>query len=424
MPQKQRTLESIFPKKLSLVERTWEKRNGDITVSYRARIRTKITPIKFAFFSLKATNVTAAKEEAIQLYLGLAGDIQRGHAVGNEKKKLSTFICSFIEHMEHRAKNGKITARRVVVVRQLLRSLEKFHDSANKPAITKLPYLYETDYEKWRDQSLSRLRNTPLTPATRNNEANAHRQFFGYLKDQHIVDKIPTVYQFAKTPTNYPFPDEYYRPLLKAMRDDISKQRNPKTQWNWYNMRMLILLMANTGCRVTEARNLRWSNIKSSKGETRIYLHGKNKEREITVGGRLASHFEELRAYKQKNGSAWEWNEQDYPQVLSSWKMKKCPNQFDSAGRRKWYEAIGLDSLKYPLVCFRHRFISNALRKGAPALQIAWYCGTSVNMIQQTYGKITPPDLYEQVFNRSPLAHSNDSDKTSKWFKELLAQSD
>jgi len=63
------------------------------------------------------------------------------------------------------------------------------------------------------------------------------------------------------------------------------------------------------------------------------------------------------------------------------------------------------------------------LRNGTHALQIAWYTGTSVQMIQQTYGKITSPELFKQVFSNSPEESLQQGSRT-KWFDELLSQGD
>jgi hypothetical protein len=42
-------------------------------------------------------------------------------------------------------------------------------------------------------------------------------------------------------------------------------------------------------------------------------------------------------------------------------------------------------------------------------------------MIQQTYGKITPPDLFEQVFASAP-DEALKRKASSKWFNDLLSQ--
>lgn len=419
--QRQRTLREILPKRLKLVLREWDNSNGTTGQSYRARIWHHKRK-KYNFISLDATNETDAITEALEKYGQLSASIEKNLPISADARKLEHYIGMFMDFMETRAKNGKIVPKRVVVVRQLLRSLEKFYDEHKQPAITTLPQLYEDRYEEWRDNTLTRLTNRPHSPRSRNNEYNCHRQFFGFLRDREIVSKVPAVNLQKIEQTNKPFPQEHYAKLLSVSRKEIAEVANPKTKWNWQCMRTLILLMAGIGCRVTEAHNLRWKDIfLDTKKSPRIYLHGKSKEREISISPRVYGYLEDLKEFKRVWGVDWEWNEKDYPYVFSSWKMVKTPNQFDSAGRRRWYELAGVDPLEYPLVCFRHKFISDALRNGTHALQIAFYTGTSVKMIQQTYGKITPPDLFEQVFASSP-DEALQRKKTSKWFDDLLNQ--
>ena len=423
MTQKQRetVVKEIVPKRLKLVRREWTNADGSTGSSFRARVWHHKRK-KYNYISLNAQNVTDASIEAIDLYVELKDTIEKNLPISADARKLEYYIAVFMEHMEIRAKNGKITPKRVVILRQLLRSLEKFYDLNDKPSITDLPLLYEERFEEWRDKSLTRLTAKPLTPRSRNNEYNAHRQFFGFLKDRGIVGKVPDVNLQKVTQTNHPFPQEKYAKLLSVSRKEIAKTPNPKTKWNWQVIRTVILLMSGTGCRVTETHNLRWKDIfLDTKKNPRIYLHGKNKEREISISPRVYGYLEELREFKEVYGNEWNWNETDYPYVFSSWKMVKTPNQFDSAGRRNWYKECSLDPKQYPLVCFRHKFISDALRNGTHALQIAFYTGTSVKMIQQTYGKITPPDLFEQVFASAP-DEAMKRKETSKWFNDLLSE--
>ena len=75
--------------------------------------------------------------------------------------------------------------------------------------------------------------------------------------------------------------------------------------------------------------------------------------------------------------------------------------------------------MKYQLGSFRHQFISHRLKKGRHALHIAFYCGTSVKMIEQTYGSITPPNLFEQVFSVAP-EQSLESNQRSQWLEKIL----
>ena len=419
--QRQRVIRDILPKRLKLVLREWDNDNGTTTMSYRARIWHHKRK-KYNFISLNAKNELDATHEALETYAQLTSAIEKNLPISADARKLEHYIGMFMDYMDVRSKNKKITPKRVVVVRQLLRSLEKFYDEQNSPTITELSKLYEEQYEQWRDQTVTRLTNKPLSPRSRNNESNCHRQFFGFLRDREIVSKVPEVNLIRVEQTNHPFPQKHYAKVLSVSRKEIAEVINPKTKWNWQCMRTLILLMSGTGCRVTEAHNLRWRDVfLDTKKSPRIYFHGKNKEREISISPRVYGYLEELKEFKQVWGIDWEFNIEDYEYVFSSWKMKSTPNQFDSAGRRRWYELAGIDTKDYPLVCFRHKFISDALRNGTHALQIAFYTGTSVKMIQQTYGKITPPDLFEQVFASAPDESLRRKD-TSKWFNDLLTQ--
>ena len=145
--------------------------------------------------------------------------------------------------MEVRRKNGHITHHRVVVVRQLLRRLEKFADEHKNPNITSLIDLYEEKYEEWRDRSLTRLTAKALTANTRNNEVQVHRQFFNHLKNKDIIRRSPTISRFKRQSTNKPFPQKHYSKLMSVMRKEIEQQKHPKIKWNWQCMRTVILLM-------------------------------------------------------------------------------------------------------------------------------------------------------------------------------------
>jgi len=423
MSQTQRTVSEIIPKRLSLVERRWTNKNDSETVSFRIRVYSEELK-KYNFISLKSTNVKDAKLEGIKLYGTLVSAIETGKPIGNDRRKLSHYITMFMEYTETRCKNGHLTQHRVRCIKQLLACLEKFAKYKNNPDITKLVDLYEEEFESWRDKSLTRLTNKPLTPRTRNNEYSAHRQFFGFLQNKNIINKLPPLIKQRVLQTNNPFPQKNYYKLMSVMRNEIIAVTNPKTKWNWNCMRTVILLMSGTGCRVTEVKNLRWQDISlDSQRNPRIYFHGKDKEREISISHRVYGYMMDLKEFKKTWGNEWGWNETDYPNVFSSWKMVKMLNQFDSWGRRNWYELSGVNPTEYPLVCFRHKFISDALRNGTHALQIAWYTGTSVQMIQQTYGKITSPELFKQVFSNSPEESLQQGSRT-KWFDELLSQGD
>lgn len=417
--QTQRVIDNILPD-LSIVIRQWKLESGTEGQAFRARIYYK-GKRKYVYFTLEASNRRKAIEEALLLYRSKLTALEKNLPISRDAKKLDHYIDMFIEHMEIRHKNNKISKHRVAVVKHLLKSLSKFSAEMKNPAITELPFIYEDKFETWRDSSLTRLTARPLTASTRNNEANTHIQFFGFLKDREIVGKVPVVNRQKTSSDVTPFPTEKYPALMAHARKEIESCNNPRIQWNWMNMRHIIMLMYGTGCRVSEIRNLEWKDIYENGTEKRIHFHGKGKKRDIVVSERVYGALMDLRDYKIVKGKAWGWNEEEYRFVFSSWKLTDLKAPFESQGRRNWYKAVGLDPHKYQLGCFRHRFISSALMQGVHALQIAHYCGTSVAMIQKTYGKFTPKNLFEQVFINAP-EQSLEGKERSQWLTRLLEE--
>lgn len=421
--QRQYIVREIFPKRLKLVVREWTTEDGGTNKSYRARVRDPNRD-KYAYFTLKSETETSAIEEAIDVFQSMSNALEQKLPIGRDAKKIDHYIDMFISHMETRAKNGHITFKRVTIARSLLRSLEYFSESNKNPSITDLPLLYQDKWELWRDKSLTRLGRTPLTPSSRNNEMNCHKQFFRFLLERHIVGMVPKTNNIKKIPTVIPFPRDKYKSLLAVIRKDIDNPKNPnvRKQWDKMLMRHIIMLMYGTGCRVVEVKNLRWKDVYIDEDKNpRIHFHGKKKERDIVVHNNVYSALNDWKTYVIKKGDRFGWNETDYPFVFSAWNQKHVSGQLNSTSRRNWYKEIDLDPIKYQLGCFRHQFISHRLKKGRQALHIAYYCGTSVKMIQQTYGSITPPNLFEQVFSVVP-EQSLESNPRSKWFEKLLEE--
>ena len=318
--QTQRVVREILPERLKLVVREWANANGTSSKKYRARIYSTAKE-KYNYFTLTAETETNAIDEALTLYTSMADDIKNKLPIGGDAKKLEFYVGIFMEHMEIRAKNGKIVPKRVVVVRQLLRSLEKFAEERNNPTITKLPSLYEKEFEEWRDQSLTRLTARPLTARSRNNEVNCHKQFFGFLQERDIVSRVPRMNYMKVDADVIPFPDDKYNALLSVSRREIENGPHARRQWSWMCVRPIIMLMNGIGCRVTEVRNLKWSDLSDRNNEKRIFLHGKNKRRDIVVSERVWNSLQELREYKRVKGFYWGWNEYDYPYLFASWKL-------------------------------------------------------------------------------------------------------
>ena len=417
MPAKQRVVEHLIPKRLALIDRVYTNKNASITTqTYMARLwQSQIK--KYSFIKLEATNVHNAKQECFAHWTKHASDINEGRDIGNRHRNLSFFINEFIEHQTLRARNKQITEKRVQVVGHHLVSLTKFSEIEHNPTLDELSRKYEFKWQNYRSTQTAEKTGKILSARYQNNETDSHKQFFRWCVTRRYSSYIPKIDTLKVERTNYPFPVEYYPKLLSVTRESIKNARNPRIAWELMNYRYVIILMAGIGCRVLECKNLRWKDIDVRKNGVFLYIHGKSKERTIQISDRIYGHLMDLRQYKDKN--CLDYNSDDFPHIFNTWKSHKATNHYAGEVRRRWMAATGMsDADDYELVCFRHKFITDALNNGAHSLTVASYCGTSQKMIEDTYSGLVDTQVYNLVFkNASQDALSRN--ETPKWLQLL-----
>lgn len=411
---------TLIPKRLTLIKRDWTLKNGTRRSAYLARIwnykRKRTTEV-----TLTSSDEAGACEEAFNVWAKLSPDIEEGREISATKRRINTFVDEYMEYVYNRARDNDITDKRAEVIRHSLASLIRFWEFLEKPSVDELTRLYELRWNAWRGEEKAKITGKPLSKRFRNNELTVHKTFFSWLVANRYASRAPDVRPIKLRPEdrgNYPFPDEFYLKFLSAARKEIAESFSVKSRWNRMNVYYLVLLMNGIGCRVTEAKRLTWSDLKTRKGGTFLRLHGKDKEREILLPDRVAGYLNDLREWKRKNGSGW-WSEERCPAVLCAWKSDRPPNQFKAEVRRRWSELAGVPNPNdYEFVSFRHRFITNALINGARSLEIAVYTGTSQNMIEKTYSGLVPANVFDLVF-KNATPESLARNPTPKWIEKL-----
>jgi site-specific recombinase XerD len=307
----------------------------------------------------------------------------------------------FLDYQRTRASLKQITDKRVVVLDHYLKSLIDFSKLNKNPQLDDLSKLHDQKYLVWRSKAKAKLTRKTISIRTLNSEVGAHRQFFAWAISNNLCSR-PLVSKDLKTQrSNNPFPSDYYRKFLAVGQKEITDAKSAKIKFDLMNYRTVCMVMNSIGCRVTEIKNMKWSDLVYRKNRTEIYIHGKSKERTIQIPERVVGHLENLKIFKQKMGDAFEWNETDYPFIFSTYKSKTVSISFSNKTRKRWAQKIGLEG-DYSLVCFRHKFITDALNNGVHSLSVANYTGTSQAMIERTYSGLVTSDIFNLVFKNAP----------------------
>lgn len=380
---------------LSVVEKVWKTPKGKIKRCYRARIYQPEAKT-YHHKTLKCDDFETAKKRAIEYFAKVKADIDSGKPIQQRTQPLTHYINLFIESRRLEAKNKQVSERRVEVMKEQLKSLERFWIAINKPRLNQLAEKYEQDFKDWRSEQANQNTGKTLSLSYQNSEIGAHRQFYRWLKAKRYCDRTIEVSAWKNVIGNAPFPKEKYQKLLSVARKEVEDSRIIRDHWNRLMFYYVILIMSNVGCRVTEIRNLKWEHLSRVGDDYHLHIRGKGKERNIIVSDRVAEYLLLWKTYKSANGEVGEY-------VFTAWKKNHPFAGISRAIKYRWFKKVGIeDPTEWEFVCFRHLFITNALNGGTDSLFVAKYCGTSQAMIEKTYSNMVRKDVFELVFKSRP----------------------
>jgi integrase len=217
------------------------------------------------------------------------------------------------------------------------------------------------------------------------------------------------------TPAEYRHLHTFARGWIKAAKRDHNV---------WYrNMAYnFMLVMANTGMRTMEASNLRWRDVdvradKQGRSFAVLNVRGKDKFRELVAPASVAEYLDRIRELQKEAKSA-----------RKTVKGAKAGDDADSAiepddfvftthkgkSPSRLYNALIEDLLtesnllhsssgsRRSSYCFRHTYATFRLTEGVDVYFLAKQMGTSVQMIEDYYGHITPAKNAERILQGIP----------------------
>jgi integrase len=156
-------------------------------------------------------------------------------------------------------------------------------------------------------------------------------------------------------------------------------------------LRYYILILGNSGLRTGEARSLTWRDVSSTNtltGEKRLIftVRGKTGEREVVCNAGVETWVAELEAYRrQESGVAVLPSETLFCHPNGA-PIKSFKKSFGQALKKAGvlYASDGKKRTPYSL---RHTYATVRLSEGVSIFQLAANMGTSVEMLENFYGK-------------------------------------
>jgi len=198
------------------------------------------------------------------------------------------------------------------------------------------------------------------------------------------------------------FTPEEYRHLHTYARKWVKQAPTDRSKWSRTVAYNFVLIMCNTGMRPPEAKNLRWRDVairKDDQGRTLVVLHvrGKDKFRDLVAAGNVAEYLERVRAESRATKL------DDF--VFTTDKGKPASTLYESLIEtllEKSELRVSSSGKLRSTYCFRHTYATFRLTEGVDVYFLAKQMGTSVKMIEDHYGHITPVKNAERILQGLP----------------------
>jgi integrase len=163
-----------------------------------------------------------------------------------------------------------------------------------------------------------------------------------------------------------------------------------------------MLVMANTGMRTGEARNLKWKDIqprtdRQGRSFVALNVRGKGKFRELVAADSVAAYLERIKSISKAT--------KPDDAVFTTHDGTQSKSLYDSL-IGDLLTACGLlhgpSGTQRSSYCFRHTYATFRLMEGTDVYYLAKQMGTSVKMIEDYYGHITPAENAERILQGVP----------------------
>ncbi|MBI4082618.1 MAG: site-specific integrase [Candidatus Lambdaproteobacteria bacterium] len=355
---------------------------------------------RYKTVSLKTSDLNEARDKAFDHDADIRFRVK--HEVPIFEKSFEQVATEYSDYQKSVAQSGQITHHRWECVDSYIRlHLIPYMGSIQ---ITHVGEDKWRGYPLWRKQNGKSIGGGPPKDSTIRHEMMTFRAVMNYAASKQYIreNQVPRGKLPSDKGRREEFTPQEYRHLHTFARGWIKEARS---EWNaWYrNMAYnFMLVMTNTGMRTMEARNLRWRDVdvrtdRQGRPFVCINVRGKDKFRELVAAQNVASYLERIKALSKAT------KPDDF--VFTTHKGKSAITLYQSAigSLLKESELLrGPTGTIRSAYCFRHTYATFRLKEGIDVYFLAKQMGTSVKMIEEFYGHITPVKNAERILQGIP----------------------
>lgn len=357
-------------------------KSGSTSSKYQMRIS---IPLSTGYHrsSTKTNDLNEAKRIALNKYDALYSQVAAGNTLNSIR--FSTLLDEWIKNYTitraptQAPSNLKITIDRT---NNFIRTY--FVKEINDPRLETISQTTFADYTNYRYAH-------EVSGNTIRRELVILGQIFRFAEERGYISKSPKIVLPKKiTNRRSTFSKEEYRRFYRVLRRNAKNETNQRNHRRWFYLRDYCLVLANTGARVGEIRNLRWEHIyKTTIGleERRILqLSGKTGRRDAAINKGAERYLFRLYDFRT--------TELGHPPPLTE--AVFCDKNGNSIGSyKKGFDSVceqagvlySTDGDKRSIYSLRHFYAHRRIIDGNVSVyELANHMGTSVELIEQHYG--------------------------------------
>lgn len=340
-----------------------------------------------------------ARRFAEELYEDLRAEKRNGGAL--QKPKFEKVFLQF----KGRYRTEAVSKRRYD---EIVSSIERYGLSFFKgKTIDSINNALMQDFMDWRRSNSKR----PVSsPSTINKDLGSLKAFFKWMFRNGYVDRpIEFDKPKIKLSRRAHFDASDWATLTRFLREWVKQGKSGEGGGKERERILLtnyVLILANTGIRVGEARIVRWRDVHTDKDKNGspivvLMVKGKTGEREVIARNfAVWDHFERVRAMRESelkrkiNRDEFVFCSREGKPIGSFKKgfqnmIAKAGVEHDTYGRRRTIYSL------------RHTYATFRLREGTHHFHLAQNMGTSVKMLEEYYGHVRSRDVADELTKTS-----------------------
>jgi integrase len=353
---------------------------------------------RYKTISLKTPDVSSARDRAYDHDADLRFRIKHDVPIFNHS--FSQIAKEYVDLQKRRGATGQVSDARWRKCQSVINArLDLYVGSTQIHLIGQDRW---DDYPTWRrETSKGRLREQ-VSDATIRFEMSIFRAVMSlavkkrYIRADQLFQGRPTLAKMRRDA----FSPEEYRKLHTVGRSWVKAAGNrPSSTWYRTVAYNFVLIMCNTGMRPSEAKNLRWRDVsirKDREGRDVAVLSvtGKGKARGLVAPASVAEYIDRIRAIaKAKEPDDRVFTTHTGKPALTLYK-NMIEDLLTKAELRQ-----GPSGIPRSTYSFRHTYATFRLSEGIDVYFLAEQMGTSVAMIEDHYGHVSPVKNADRILH-------------------------